>query len=88
MIFNELLKATNEASKNDKTFKAKTVVRDQKKHNQEHAVVSWHIGDILDRRPDWSDAQCEDFLVNHGSDIQDAMTDAGWEAIDSLLPDD
>lgn len=50
------------------------------------ASVSWSPGDIQSLRPDWPLAQCIDFLVENGRYIQDAMVQAGWDAIESLLP--
>jgi hypothetical protein len=50
------------------------------------ASVSWSSGDIQSLRPDWSSAKCIDFLVENGRYIQDAMVQAGWDAIESLLP--
>lgn len=50
------------------------------------ASVSWCADDIQSVRPEWTVGQCLDFLVDNDRYIQDAMTRAGWDAIESLLP--
>lgn len=50
------------------------------------ASVSWCAEDIQTLRPEWAVHQCLDFLVENDRHIQDAMVQAGWDAIESLLP--
>lgn len=50
------------------------------------AQTAWHVGDIQALRPAWTDEQCAEFLREHSRPIQDAMVEAGWAAIETLLP--
>lgn len=52
---------------------------------KKYAKVSWNTVDILDLKPNWTEDQAEEFLSNNEHHIQDAMVQAGWEAIDTLL---
>jgi len=49
------------------------------------AVVRWQAEDIQTLRSDWTVGQCEEFLRDVESDIQDATIERGWESIDALL---
>jgi len=51
-----------------------------------HAEVSWCAEDIKELRPDWSDKQCNEFLMDNEDEIQCRMIEEGWEAIKDLLP--
>ena len=57
----------------------------QETEHHEFAKAAWHLGDVQTLRPNWSDAQCYNFLVNNGKYLQEAMVLAGWEAMDELL---
>lgn len=50
------------------------------------AHASWQVGDIKSLRPGWTDEQCADFLSANSRYIEDAMVQAGWTAIEVLLP--
>lgn len=50
------------------------------------AQAAWQVGDIKTLRPDWTDEQCAEFLSANSRHIQDAMVQAGWTAIEVLLP--
>lgn len=50
------------------------------------ATAAWQTGDIQSLRPAWTDEQCAAFLSQNSRHIQDAMVQAGWDAIESLLP--
>ena len=52
------------------------------------ACAYWQIGDIQSLRPVWSDKQCVEFLLANGRHIEDAMIQAGWTAIEALLPEE
>jgi len=36
-------------------------------------------------RPEWSEEQCNKFLMDNEDDIQCAMIERGWDAIKDLL---
>lgn len=59
-------------------------------HEQRDGFASacWSIDDLRSRRPDWTDDQLTDWLSSHAGHIQDAMVDAGWDAIDTLLDEE
>jgi hypothetical protein len=42
--------------------------------------------DIQSLRSTWTIEQCQDFLDENRKYIEDAMVEAGWESIESLLP--
>lgn len=50
-----------------------------------HAQVSWCVEDIQTLRPEWSEEQCNKFLMDTEDDIQCAMIERGWDAIKDLL---
>lgn len=52
---------------------------------EKYGIVKWQIADIKDRRPDWTDKQCHDFLQDNERHIKDRMTETGWEVIDTLM---
>jgi hypothetical protein len=49
------------------------------------AVVSWCAEDIQERKPEWSDEQCNAFLGDNEDEIQCEMIGRGWEVIDYRL---
>ena len=49
------------------------------------AETCWSIDDVRRFRPDISDEDARQFLEEHAGLIQDAMVEAGWEAIETLL---
>lgn len=49
------------------------------------AETCWSVDDVLGKRPEWTDEQAKDWLAVHAGRIQDAMVEAGWEAMDALL---
>jgi hypothetical protein len=49
------------------------------------AQAAWQVGDIKTLRPKWSDERCADFLILNSRHIEDAMVQAGWIAIETLL---
>jgi hypothetical protein len=49
------------------------------------AEVRWQAEDIQTLREDWTVGQCEAFLREVETDIQDATIERGWESIDALL---
>lgn len=51
------------------------------------AETCWSVDDVLVKRPDWTDEQAREWLVRFSGLIQDAMVEAGWDAIDALLDD-
>jgi hypothetical protein len=57
-------------------------------HKPKFATVSWTANDILDRRPDWTVEQAEDWLTENQEVIRDRMVQVGWDVIDTLLPEE
>ena len=51
----------------------------------EHAAVAWCAEDVKALRPDWTDDECNDFLMRNEDAIQCAMIERGWDAISDLL---
>lgn len=49
------------------------------------AETCWSIDDVRSRRPEWTEERTREWLVRYSGLIQDAMVEAGWEAIDALL---
>jgi riboflavin biosynthesis pyrimidine reductase len=49
------------------------------------AETCWSIDDVRQFRPDISDEAARKFLGQRAGLIQDAMVEAGWEAIETLL---
>ncbi len=49
-----------------------------------YARVAWHVEDLEDLT-DMSRTQAEEWLENNAKYIQDAMVEAGWTAMDTLL---
>jgi hypothetical protein len=49
------------------------------------AEVKWQVGDVQTLRPQWTEAQCLDFLNDNGKYIQEAMVIAGWDAMKELI---
>ena len=52
------------------------------------AEVCFSPEDVLVYRPNWSEEQAEQWLVDHGKYIRDAMSEAGFAAIEALLPNE
>ncbi len=55
-------------------------------HKKSYASVSWHIEDIQDLRPEWTDQQAEEWLRNNEKHIRHRLVELGWEVIEDLLP--
>lgn len=53
---------------------------------EKYACVSWNYEDVKALRPRWSKARCEEELGSLESDIQDRMTERGWDVLEQLLP--
>lgn len=50
-----------------------------------YGVVRWLPGDIQSLKPDWTEKQCEDWLVENSKFLRDRITELGWEVIEALL---
>lgn len=50
-----------------------------------YAEVAWSVSDVQDLKPEWTNEQAIDFLSRNESDIQEAMIQRGWNAIEDLL---
>lgn len=50
-----------------------------------YANLGWQSGDVQTLRPDWTDEQCEAWLDRNEKYIRDAMCEAGWATIETLL---
>ena len=48
-------------------------------------VIKWTVDDILNRQPDWSKQDAEDFLRSIAESIEDRSIAAGWEVIDEAI---
>ncbi len=48
-------------------------------------VVTWMSADIQSLRPDWTDAQCEEWLGANSKRIVERSVELGWEVIECLL---
>lgn len=55
------------------------------KINKPWATISWCVEDIQERRPDWDEKKCEEFLENFEEEIQLVMIEAGGDTIQRLL---
>jgi len=49
------------------------------------ADIYWQVCDVKNRRPDWTDSKCRDFLEDLEESIMEAMCEAGWGVIDDAL---
>lgn len=56
-------------------------------HEQRDGFASacWSIDDVQSLRPEWTEVQTREWLLRREGLIQDAMVEAGWEAIATLL---
>ena len=52
-----------------------------------YAKVLWSVDDVISLRPEMTPEVAEKFLVENEKYIQDAMVQAGWAAIEALLPE-
>jgi len=50
-----------------------------------YAAVKWSPNDVLDEAPDLTYAEAEAWLSRNARRIQDAMIEAGWDAMRDLL---
>jgi len=55
---------------------------------QSFASVAWRAEDVKEMRPLWDDAQCNNWLSANSKYIQEAMVKSGYDAIESLLPEE
>lgn len=53
--------------------------------NWTFAEVRWSTEDIKELKSEWTDEQAMDFLSRNENDIQEAMIQRGWDAIEELL---
>ena len=53
-----------------------------------YGTVQWTPHDVKEIRPDWSLDKCDDWLANNAKYIQDALTQAGYQAIEDLMEED
>ena len=51
-----------------------------------YAQVGWRAGDVCSRRPDWTEAQAENWLVENQRALRDALVAHGRTVLESLLP--
>jgi hypothetical protein len=51
-----------------------------------YAKVVWSPEDVKEHRPEWTLKQCAEWLSENEKSVSDAMTRAGWDAIETLLP--
>jgi hypothetical protein len=50
-----------------------------------YAVVRWTAGDVLGRKPGWSEDRADDWFAANAKYVEDAMVERGWEVIEQLL---
>jgi hypothetical protein len=59
------------------------------RNNHLHAQVSWQAGDVIDKAKDLdielTKEQAEDWLHDNQGQIQDDMTQRGWDSIETML---
>ncbi|MGE3857450.1 MAG: hypothetical protein AB7G21_10900 [Dehalococcoidia bacterium] len=53
-----------------------------------YAETCWSVDDVLDVRPDFTEEQAREFLERRAGLILDAMVEAGWAAIETLLEEE
>lgn len=53
-----------------------------------YATVTWQAGDVQTMAPKMATERAEEWLQDNGKYIQDAMVEAGWAAIETLLAQD
>jgi hypothetical protein len=49
------------------------------------AVIVWGAEDVESIRPDWTDEQCAEGLLNVRTQFQDRCVEQGWDTLDNLL---
>lgn len=52
---------------------------------QQYAKVILGLQDIKNRRPDWTDQECEDWLVKYELNIQNIMIKISREVVGNML---
>tara|TARA_Y100000310_G_scaffold323948_1_gene385112 strand:- start:393 stop:611 length:219 start_codon:yes stop_codon:yes gene_type:complete len=65
----------------------------EQKEQGYYAIVRWSADDIHQYREDmgwvkWTDEQAETWLNSMEGNIQDRMTEQGWDVIDILMDED
>jgi hypothetical protein len=50
-----------------------------------YAQVYWTPSDVKELRPEWTDEQCEEFLLRIEERISDRMIQIGWQVIEQEL---
>jgi hypothetical protein len=50
--------------------------------------IVWKAEDIKTLRPDWTEEECEEWLMDNASIICDRSIELGWEVIETLLGQD
>tara|TARA_Y100000310_G_scaffold70576_1_gene66265 strand:+ start:820 stop:1038 length:219 start_codon:yes stop_codon:yes gene_type:complete len=65
----------------------------EQKEQGYYAIVRWCVEDIHLHRENmgwikWTDEQAETWLASMASNIQDRMTEQGWDVIDALMDED
>lgn len=53
--------------------------------NENYAVVTWQAHDIKEIKPHWTLEQCEEWLIDNESRIEDRLIELGCEVLDSFL---
>jgi hypothetical protein len=57
----------------------------EKEHTY-YAVVRWMAGDVTGMKKDWTEEQAHDWLADNAKYVEDAMVEAGNNALEQLLP--
>ena len=54
-------------------------------YGDEYAKVVWRAEDIKKLKPNWSLEKCEEWLEDNQENIQDRLTETGWDLIEGML---
>jgi len=54
-------------------------------YGRAYCANPWRAEDVSSLRPEWTMKKCEEWLSDHEDDIQDRLTELGYEVIDSFI---
>ena len=52
---------------------------------EDYAGVTWRAEDVKAIKPDWTMPKCEEWLQDNEDNLDDRLTELGWEVMDTLL---
>jgi hypothetical protein len=56
-----------------------------KLYGRGYAIVTWRAEDVQSIKKDWSLARCEEWLEDNEDNLDDRLTELGWEVLDAFL---